>query len=165
MSWLSRLFSLGMEIPSPSDIVLGGDIHIMSSPKAVWINLTKLNIGFSQPPTVWIPDIPDTNSMDPSFDYNHSNILIAGADEADHKKMIDFMKKGDIAVCRIMANSADPPSDFSKPYLLYVIHRVVEIGKDKEGRYFKFQGDNNASRDPFKVRDKNILYLCIGTIY
>jgi hypothetical protein len=102
-------------------------------------------------PKVWIPMIPDTNSMDGCFDYGNNNILIAGADSIEHKKLIDFIKVGDIAVYR-------SPS-------IYAIHRIVEIGNDKEGKYFRFKGDNNSIMDKDKVRESQIEWVSIGTIY
>ena len=156
MCWLSNLFKSGSEKPSPSDIVKRDAISFVVS--NLIVNLTRLNIPFSQMPKVWICSVPDTNSMDPGFDYGHNNILVAGADEADHKIMIDFLKVGDIAVYRI-------PPDLSQPAKAYMIHRIVEISKDNEGRFFRFRGDNNSSRDLYKVRDENILWLCAGTIF
>ena len=153
---LTKIFTAGLDKPSPSDIVRPDGIQ--SSTTSVTIDFTRLNIPFSKTPRVWIPSIPDTNSMDPSFDFGHNNILIAGDDAADHQTLIDFLKVGDIAVYRI-------PPDFTQPAVIYVIHRIVDIGQDGQGRYFWFQGDNNAGKDPHKVRDENILYLCIGTIF
>ncbi len=158
-TWLSNLFTAGTERPSPSDIVPKDSIGIVAADKlSILIDLTKLNIPFGTPPKVWVPDIPDTGSMDPNFDHEHNNILIAGADEADHKRLIDFIKVGDIAVYRI-------PPDFSQPARIYAIHRIVKIGKDSQRRYFVFKGDNNASSDPYKVRDNEILWVSISTIF
>lgn len=151
-----KLFTGTIERLSPSDIVKRDAISFMVS--NLIVDLTQLNIPFSQRPKVWICSVPDTNSMDPGFDYGHNNILVAGADEADHKIMIDFLKVGDIAVYRI-------PPDLSQPAKAYMIHRIVEIGKDGEGRFFRFRGDNNSSRDLYKVRDENILWVCAGTIF
>ncbi len=157
-NWLSNVFKIGLERPSPSDIVPETSITIYEALGQVIINVAKLNIPFIKSPKVWMPSIPDTGSMDPGFDFGHNNILIAGADELDHLRLINFLKVGDIAVYRI-------PPDYSLSAEIYAIHRIVEIGKDSEGRYFRFQGDNNAVKDQYKVRDENILWLCIGTIY
>lgn len=165
MCWLSKIFTGTIERPSPSDIIPEGNITIIQQPAGVMIKLTNLNIPFAESPKVWIPPIPDTNSMDPSMDFGHNNILITGVNETDHTQLVDFLKVGDIAVYRIMVKPADEPNDFSKSYKIYAIHRIVEIGKDNEGRYFKFRGDNNAGKDPYKARDRNILWVCIGTIF
>jgi len=165
MCWLSKLFKSGLEKPSPSDIVPETSITVYEALGQVVINVAKLNVPFTKLPKVWMPGVPDTGSMDPSFDFEHNNILIAGADEVDHQKLVDFLKVGDIAVYRVMESPTDDLNDFSKAHKIYAIHRIMEIGKDSEGRYFRFQGDNNAVKDPYKVRDNEVLYLCIGTIF
>lgn len=149
---LSRLFGT-FERPSPSDIVPHSNIRHDIGANLILISLGGLNIPFALPPQVWISAMPDTNSMDPVFDFTHSVILIAGADKTDHKKLLDFLKVGDIAVYKV------DELKFS------IIHRIVKIGNDSKGRYFRFQGDNNAVKDPYNVRDSQVLFLCIGTIF
>lgn len=150
---LLKLFTPTGEIPSPSDIVPETSIgaSVSDAGAMVSINLARLNIPFTKIPKVWIPPIPDTNSMDGIFDYGNNNILIAGADEVDQRVLIDFIKVGDIAVYRTTK--------------VYAIHRIVEIGNDKKGRYFRFKGDNNAVKDPDFVRDNEIEWLSVGVIY
>jgi hypothetical protein len=154
-----------VERPSPSDIVPRKSIEFYETLGHVVIDISRLNIPFTKPPKVWIPEIPDTNSMDGTFDYGHNNILIKGTNSKNQRIMRDFLKAGDVAVYRIMQNWQDKPTDFSKPHRFYAIHRIVEISEDANGRFFRFKGDNNASPDPFRVYDDNILYLSIGTIY
>ena len=141
------------ERPSPGDIVpLSSIRHINSN---VVIDLAHLNIPLKTPPKVWIPSIPDSGSMDQTFDTEHNNILIAGSDREDHQVLIDRLIVGDIAV-------------YSFDGVNSVIHRIVRKGIDEEGRYFIFQGDNlvtNPKPDPGKVRDSQILWVSIGTIY
>ena len=149
MCWLSKFFTGTIERPSPSDIVPASSVQIIEN--SIVVNLTNLNIPFTQPPKVWLPPLPDTNSMDPEMDNGHNNILIAGVDEADQKKLVDFLQVGDIAVYRSPR--------------MYAIHRIVEKGEDEQGRYFRFKGDNNAVKDPDLVRDNEIQWLCIGTIF
>lgn len=150
---LTRLFSLfgSFERPSPSDIVPRGSILVQEYPAGVFISMLELNIPFTAPPRVWVPLIPDTNSMDGAFDYGNNNILIQGIDEENQRIMIDFLKVGDIAVYETIYGP--------------IIHRIVKIGQDDGGRYFRFKGDNNGTRDPHKVRDTQISWLSIGTIY
>jgi len=45
-----------------------------------------------------------------------------------------------------------------------IIHRVIDIGTDKEGTYFITKGDNNDINDG-KIRFKNIKYITIGIIW
>lgn len=149
MCWLTSLFRRTVDIPSASDIVPTNNITCVGD--KVEISLNNLNIPFTKPPKVWIPPIPDTNSMDPSFDFGHNNILIAGVDEDNQRILVDFLKVGDVAV-------------YQNPQL-YAIHRIVRIEFDDVGRKFTFRGDNNASDDPYPVRDEHIQWICIGTIF
>ncbi len=45
-----------------------------------------------------------------------------------------------------------------------IVHRVIEIGTDKQGPYFITKGDNNALSDG-KVRFDEIKYITIGILY
>ncbi len=147
MCWLDKLFGTG-ERPSPSDWVLN------SLELNDWINnfpWQRLRVSLVQKPLVWVPDIPDTNSMDGVFDIGNNNILIAGANRLDHQALIDTLIIGDIAVYQIPQTCA--------------IHRIIGIKNDGVGRYFKFKGDNNTSSDPYKIRDCDIKWISIGTIY
>ena len=153
MCWLSRILGIsGQDKPSPSNIIQETGILADNYSAKVIIDLRQNNIGMVKQPKVWMPPIPDSNSMDSSFDYGHNNILISGADNFDQIKLINFLTVGDIAVYQVAGMTP-------------IIHRIVEIGKDGDGRYFRFQGDNNAVKDPHKVRDSEILWLSIGTIY
>jgi len=144
---LLKLFTGTIERPSPGDW-LPEDAVKEWADKLSW---PKLHVKLGVPPKVWVPMIPDTNSMDGVFDYGNNNILIAGATEADHKTLTGHLSVGDIAVYRT-------PN-------FYAIHRIVKIDADSDGKYFKFKGDNNASRDPDKVRESQIEWVSIGTIY
>lgn len=137
------------EKPSPGDWVLRDAITLMEGEDVcVLVDLSRL--GLSQKPKVWIPSIPDTNSMDPTFDMGHNNILIAGKTPEDHLKLLDKLQVGDIAVYRALS---------------LIIHRVYKIDFDDEGRYFKFKGDNIDKVDSYKLRDRHIEWISIGTLY
>jgi len=136
---------------SPSDIMHPDGILHMSETNEVVIRLEKLNIGLKKPPKVFIPGIPDTGSMDPVFDAEHNNILIAGADDDDHYRLICFIKPGDIIVYELPG--------------VCIIHRVVKIEQDGKGRKFICKGDNNPRNDSHEIRDENVKWLSIGTIY
>jgi len=143
------------EIPSPSDIVPKDSISIIDT--NVVIDLTKLNIPFTKSPKIWIPDIPDTGSMDPNFDSEHNNILIQGADEPNQKILVDWLAE---QTEKEFHNIAVYNNNH-----LYAIHRVIGVAYDKEGRYFTFKGDNNPTNDPYPVRDFHIQWVSIGTIF
>lgn len=141
------------ERPSPQNIVPESSIQIISddNPK-VEIDLTRLNIPFTRPPVVWIPSVPNTNSMDPVFDEGNNCILIRGADEENQRILVDFIKVGDIVV-------------WAESETKLVIHRVVKIGRDSKGRFFRFKGDNCWFQDPWIIRDSDIRWLSVGVIY
>ncbi|MGB9748839.1 MAG: hypothetical protein ACP5OZ_04075 [Candidatus Woesearchaeota archaeon] len=46
-----------------------------------------------------------------------------------------------------------------------IIHRVVEIGYDKEGWYCIAKGDNNPKKDPGKIRFSQIKRILVAIIY
>jgi|SRR3989344_4849266 len=84
-----------------------------------------------------------TGSMIPIFDENANGIRIVPEDE-------DSINVGDIIT-------------FEKNDLL-IVHRVIEIGIDSEGKYFITKGDNNLVAD-VKIRFEDIRYVTIGVIW
>ncbi len=147
------------EVASPSDVVpLAGIYH--DGEGVVTVDLRKLNIeGLETYPSVWIPEIPDTGSMDPAFDAENNNILIRGRTPADHDRIVKSVKLGDVVVAH------DPPGDVYSPDDYYVIHRVWKMGQDEHGLYYILKGDHNAVDDGAKVRPAGICWLSVGTIY
>src|SRR3989344_4762671 len=79
----------------------------------------------------------------PISDENANGIRIVPEDE-------DSINVGDIIT-------------FEKNDLL-IVHRVIEIGIDSEGKYFITKGDNNLVAD-VKIRFEDIRYLNIGVIW
>ena len=178
MCWLSKLFSGTIERPSPSDIVPKDNITVVDweDTTQIVIDYEKpLNIPFTiRPKILNIMGIPDTNSMDGLMDYGHNPLYIEPANEANHQIMVDWLalefltSKGMLAndcVYRVMVDSNDDPRDFTKPSLIYAIHRIYKVGADAIGRYFEFKGINNPTKDPFKARDHNLLFLNTGIIF
>ena len=181
IEFLQRLFmASGVERPSPSDIVPKDNIKVVNYYNAASINIeySPLYIPFTKEAKILpIMDIPDSNSMGGVMDYGHNPLYIQPADEENHKIMVDWLaeefigSKGLLAndcVYRIMENPSDDPKDFSKIHKWYSIHRLWKVGSDAEGRYFIFKGVNpktNPRPDPYKARDKNIMFLNTGVIY
>ena len=150
MCWLGKLFGQsGIERPSPSNIVKEENITVDGN--KIIISLENLAIPLTKTPKVWIPMIPDTNSMDGVFDAGNNNMLISGTCPEDQQLLVSALVVGDVAVY--------------KTETMYAIHRIIEMGEDKEGRYFHFKGDNNSGKDPDKVRDNQIQWVSIGVIY
>ncbi len=143
----------GQERPSPQDWLSETALAYDQSTGILSVNLMKLNVKLSAPPTVILPGIPNTNSMDPVFDEGHTNILMQGANSPDMDALRNALKIGDVAVYM----TADGGS---------IIHRIVGDGTDAEGKYFVFAGDNNSGiRDAQIVRLENIAYVSLGAIY
>ena len=88
----------------------------------------------------------DTNSMDPLLDIGANGIEIIPKSEND-------LHIGDIAAYQ------------SKSSQELIVHRIVEIKEDEQGKYFIFKGDNNKTEDIEKVRFNQIKYVLIGIIY
>ena len=91
--------------------------------------------------------IADTNSMDPLIDKDSSVLQIVPDSPED-------IHVGDII-------SYSPNYDKE----LVIIHRVVEIGKDEEGYYYKAKGDNSPWVDPGKIRFENVSRILVGVLY
>lgn len=85
----------------------------------------------------------DTNSMDPVLDKNSNGIevMVENPNQIHIGDIITYEKNGNL-----------------------IVHRVVDIGTDKEGWYCITKGDNNASHDG-KIRFEKIRYITIGIIY
>jgi len=88
----------------------------------------------------------DTNSMDPVLDKGANAIHIVPTSENE-------IEIGDIVAYE------------SKYSTGTVIHRVIDIGYDEQGKYFILKGDNNPSEDPGKVRFSQIKRVLVAIIY
>lgn len=88
----------------------------------------------------------DTNSMDPVIDAGANAIEIIPKTE-------DQIHLGDI----IAYNSVYADGS--------IIHRVTNIGQDKQGWYCKVKGDNNKLKDPGKIRFNQIQRVVVAIIY
>ena len=84
-----------------------------------------------------------TGSMVPTFNENSNGIRIKPRSEKD-------IHVGDIITFR---------QDGS-----LIVHRVIDIGTDKDGTYFITRGDSN-SLDDGKIRFKDIQYVMVGIIW
>jgi tetrahydromethanopterin S-methyltransferase subunit A len=89
--------------------------------------------------------IANTKSMDPILDENSFVLQIIPKHENE-------IKLGDIVT-------------YISPDGLRVIHRVIGIEFDDEGKYFILKGDNNKEPDPFKVRFDMIDRILFGILY
>lgn len=86
----------------------------------------------------------DTNSMIPTLDIGSNSI------EIDPKSEDDIFV-GDIISFRY-GN-------------ITIVHRIIEIKNDSEGKYFVTKGDNNIYPDPVNVRFPDIGGVVIAIIY
>lgn len=88
----------------------------------------------------------DTGSMDPLLDKGTNGIELP----IDNPSKLRI---GDVVAYK--SNKADG----------IIIHRIVFIGEDKDGRYFVMKGDNLPTNDPEKVRDEQLQHVLIGLLY
>ena len=139
MSWFSdffkRLNRIAPEIPSPRDIIPQSDISYSSSRKTITIENIE--------PEIWLTSVKDTNSMDAMVDAGHTCILTSNFN-------VDDLVVGDVVVYKNWDRS--------------IIHRIVKIAEDSEGKLYTMKGDNCYYCDP-PVRDSQIKYLLLGIIY
>jgi tetrahydromethanopterin S-methyltransferase subunit A len=89
--------------------------------------------------------IANTKSMDPILDEGTFVLQIIPENEND-------INLGDIIT-------------YISPEGLRIIHRVIDINFDDEGKYFILKGDNNKEPDPYKVRFDMIDRILVGILY
>ena len=95
-----------------------------------------------------IASLSDTRSMDPTFDAEANLIQFIPHNESE-------IQVGDIVAFN---GSTTGFGNFS------VVHRIVKIGKDKQGTYYVTQGDNLLFSDG-KMRFKDIEEVVLGILY
>ncbi len=115
--------------------------RIKSNQIIVYDSMVVLNISNIE----W-SEYEDTNSMDPLLD-KHSNGLEVKPE-----------KEEDITVGDVIVYKPKWASGF-------VIHRVVSINEDEQGRYYIVKGDNSDTVDPEKVRFDQVAGILVGIIY
>jgi small nuclear ribonucleoprotein (snRNP)-like protein len=90
-----------------------------------------------------LSDYASTKSMIPVIDSGANGIRIVPTNDND-------IQVGDIVTYESFNN--------------LIVHRVVEIGNDSEGKYFIVKGDNNLISDG-KIRFSQIKYVTVAIIY
>lgn len=126
----------GLERISPNDWVKIAQIQYDAGAKT--LSITGLE------PEVRVFGIADTGSMDGLMDYGHNVILTNNFDK-------DKLAVGDIVAFQVWAK--------------LVLHRIVEMGEDDQGKWYHTRGDNCVTNDPYRLRNKDIKWLCKGIIY
>jgi signal peptidase I len=134
---IGNIFKPTTDVPSPRDIVPGDDIEYNATDKKVTIKNIE--------PDIWLTRVQDTNSMDPTVDAGHTCILTSHYQPEN-------LAVGDVIVYECVTNNP-------------ILHRIVKIEQDSEGRKFTLKGDNNYRKDSCVVRDHHIKWLLIGIIY
>jgi len=141
----------------PSDIIPGEAITIDEPNQKVTIDLKKMLIPHRDNYEIWIPEIPSTGSMKPTFGAGNNNIYIKPKTDVDKARFLSWI-----------SNEVDIGKDNVVTYygqMGHIVHRLIQKGSDRLGTYFKFRGDKNLSADPEKVRESQIQYLSIGSIF
>ena len=134
---ISKIFKPTPEKPSPRDIIPRNDIQYSQASKQVTISNIE--------PEIWLTTVQDTNSMDPTVDAGHTCILTSSYRPED-------LVEGDIVVYEYIPGKT-------------ILHRIVKIEQDSQGRKFTLKGDNNYRKDSYAIRDEHIKWLLIGILY
>lgn len=113
--------------------------HIKESQIRVYNDKVELNIQNA----IW-SRFADTNSMDPLLDAGSNGLEVVPSNAED-------IQVGDI----ISYQSNDG----------IIVHRVIKIAEDEQGKYFIVKGDNNPAQDPGKVRFEQVKGIMVGVIY
>ena len=93
-----------------------------------------------------VSGVTNTNSMDPMIDYGH--VILVGKKPTKSK-----LEVGDVILFyRRLDNNPR------------VLHRIVEIGEDKEGWYCQTRGDNTVWLDG-KIRYNDVTGLLKAVVY
>ena len=129
-------YSPTVDVPSPRDLVKQSDIAWLKGERKIEIR--------NLPGEIWLTTVADTKSMDPVVDAGHTALLTGDFDK-------DELLTGDVIVFKLPDKS--------------VMHRIIEVGEDGEGKYYKTKGDNTYYPDPYVIRAENITHLLIGIIY
>lgn len=129
------IFAQAQDLPSPTDTLGLRDVHVLP-------NRVELDVVGGIPAV-----FQDTNSMDPVIDSEAIAIEVAITDPST-------VQIGDIVSYEVPFQ----PGTF-------IVHRVVAISSDEDGRYFTFKGDNLQTTDPFKVRDDQLRRKVVGILY
>ncbi len=140
----------GLERPSPQDWIHAEEISYDQAEGIIKIDLKPLakRLGLSQNPLLAKDFIPNTNSMDPVFDYGNNTLPIYGTIPEDHAKLVRALETGSDAI-------------YQKADGGLIIHRVFAI---KNGLY-TFGGVNNSGiMDKPDVRPDQIKYVSLGVI-
>ena len=125
----------GLERISPNDWVDYKQIIYDKKTKLLTIKLE---------PNIKIFSIADTDSMDGLIDIGHN---VIATDNIDRGKLTP----GDVVIYRI--------------YTTLIVHRIVGIKEDANGRIYRCRGDNNVDTDPYLLRDIHIKWLVLGVVY
>ena len=135
---VSKYFKPTIDVPSPRHIVSQDDISYDKDRHTLTIRGLL--------PDIWITTVQDTNSMDPTVDAGHTCILANNFNAED-------LAVGDIVVAWAEWRGTD------------VLHRIIKIEEDEQGRKFTLKGDNNYRTDPGFVRGNDIKWLLFGIMY
>ncbi len=113
-----------------------------------------LNVLLEEAPRVWRTTVQDTNSLDTFIDKGHTVVLIAGANEKDHERILDAIIPGDIVVYEVPGQ--------------VIIHAVKTITIDPvNGRTWVMHGLNPLItwKDPLALTDDNIKWVTVMVAY
>ena len=129
----------GLFILSPSELESPAD-RISEKDIKVYDDEVVLSVDHAQ----W-SEFTDTNSMDPLLDVGANTIEVPPKSPED-------IYPGDVVSYRLAEGSS-------------IIHRVIAVGTDDQGRYYILKGDNNPVDDGKKVRFNQIEGIVVAVVY
>jgi hypothetical protein len=140
------LFYLALYGNKEVPLILGQSVKSDISPSD-WINegdiVVSENYVVIKVANASISSYAPTGSMRPLLDYTSNGIRII-------PKSAEDIRVGDIV-------------SFNREGMT-IVHRIVDIGSDEEGKYFITQGDNSFSEDE-QIRFSDIKYVTIGILW
>ncbi len=148
-------------INKPSDIIPRSSIE-WDKLGNIKIDVTRLNIPFTAPPIVWLPEIASTKSMLPVFGAGHHNFFLQAANKLNQMILTNWLAD---ETANGYQNIIVFPAGRTGGQVSKIAHRVVKVGTDASGRFFRAKGDNNLRMDPEIIRDEHILYISAGIAF
>jgi|SRR3989344_957353 len=145
LGWLSHTLYSDILVHKEFPFISAGSIE-RASPQDI---ISKNDISIDQDKIIIkikdasLSSYADTNSMDPLLDKGANGIEIV--------PKCSSLKPGDVIAYQLNDD--------------LIIHRILEIKEDNQGRFFRMKGDNNVRVDPEKVRCDQVKYQLVGVLY
>ena len=138
-----------VNLPSVTSLLIKAPPERMSPGGSIDLEQIKIHddsVEIRGIPTPILARLTDTNSMDPTFDSEATLLETPISD-------ISQIRPGDIVSYTTKLNDG------------IIVHRVIEIGYDRDGWYARFKGDNLNAPDPELVRASQVQRKVLAIFY